>query len=478
MKSFVNFLRESERDNGRLGFTYDGAQPEGAQVVAEAIGDVSHGVTPEVADRMREAGLYNIDQAMTRMHGRPISRREYQSNLDAARRLVEAAMNGSKRAFVTLQEAMTMSDFSGYFGDILNRSVLANYAETPYTWDQYCYRATLPDFRQAKQFRFDRGSAPLDGPINPDSNQASGSGPNGLEQMSEYPLRKRVSSNYTDQLYKFGARVDFAFEVIVNDDLDALKDTPALLGRAARRTEESRATKLYAASTGPNATFFANGNKNLLNTTNLPDLTTTYGVNNNPRFSWNALAAAMTLLAQQKDLDGQPISIENFVLVYPPQIHATVMSVLNATEVQLNTLGGLTVTNSTTGITSGTRLVSGNFIRSLVTPALNYYLPIVDTTSGTHAWYLIANPNNGRPAMQLSFLRSRPRPELFMKLPNQVAIGEGTIGPGAGVMPGTANVNPMDGDFENDAIDYKIRHFLGGTLLDPLMACASTGADS
>jgi hypothetical protein len=52
------------------------------------------------------------------------------------------------------------------------------------------------------------------------------------------------------------------------------------------------------------------------------------------------------------------------------------------------------------------------------------------------------------------------------------------MGPGAGVMPGTGQSNPMDGDFETDSIMYKIRHVLGGTLLDPIMAVASAGTDS
>jgi hypothetical protein len=65
-----------------------------------------------------------------------------------------------------------------------------------------------------------------------------------------------------------------------------------------------------------------------------------------------------------------------------------------------------------------------------------------------------------------------------MKLPNSVSIGEGRIGPGPGLMPGTTMANPMEGDFETDSIAYKIRHVLGGTLLDPIMAVASTGQGS
>jgi len=41
-----------------------------------------------------------------------------------------------------------------------------------------------------------------------------------------------------------------------------------------------------------------------------------------------------------------------------------------------------------------------------------------------------------------------------------------------------ANTNPLEGDFETDGIDYKVRHFLGGSLLDPVCAVASNGSGS
>lgn len=468
MKPFLNFMRESESDNGRSGFSWD-SNPN----TQEALGDVSQGITPQVAARMSERGGWRTPPA------EPSQR--YMRTLTEARRLLDRAMRGDRRAFLTVQEALTTSDFGVYFGDVLDRSVLANYQETPYTWDMYAERSTISDMRQAKIFRFDRGASPLDGPIVPNSYGASGSGPTGLEQVTEYPLRPRVASQYVDQLYKFGARVDFAMEVIMNDDLDALKDTPALLGRAARRTEESRATKLFASSTGPNATFFSTANKNVVTAAVLPNLSTAYGLNDNPSFSAVALQAAMAVAAQQLDLDGQPISIEDYILVYPPQLKAIVKNVLGAKELWLNQAGGTVIpsgTGATESATSGARLIVANWSSGLVREALNYYLPIVDTTSGTTAWYLFANPKGGRPAMRLSFLRSQQGPRLFMKLPNQVAIGEGMMGPGQGVMPGTANVNPLEGDFETDAIDYKIRLFLGGTLLDPKCAVASDGTNS
>ena len=453
MRDFLSYLRESESDGGRAGATFRGQL-----------------ITSE--NDLRESGFRTAPSD-------PSPR--YQETLEEAQRLFDRVLMGNRRAAFQFQEAMTMSDLPGYFGDIIDRSILANYQETPYTWDLYCERATMMNFTQARIMRFDRGASVLDGPIVPNSYGASGSGPTGLQQITEYPNRKRVMSSYFDQLYKFGARMDFSWETMVNDDLDALKDTPALFGRAARRTEEKRATELFVSSNGPNATFFSNANLNLLNVTVLPNLLTQYGLPNNPPFSITALQAAMNVMANQRDLDGEPISIESWALVYPPSLDVVVKNVLSATEVWANDQGGtigLLGSGATQTGVSLQRLLTANWAKDVVQPAKNYYLPVVNTMSGQTAWYLFANPKNGRPAMRQSFLRSQPMPQIFMKASNSVAIGEGRMGPGAGVMPGAGQSNPMDGDFDTDSIIYKIRHVLGGTLLDPIMAVASTGAGS
>ena len=89
-----------------------------------------------------------------------------------------------------------------------------------------------------------------------------------------------------------------------------------------------------------------------------------------------------------------------------------------------------------------------------------------------------ANPENGRPALEFGRLRGHTTPELFMKLPNSVAIGEGSMGPGPGIMPGSTNMNPMEGDFDTDTLAYKIRHVFGGTTLEPIETVYSNGSGS
>jgi hypothetical protein len=50
-----------------------------------------------------------------------------------------------------------------------------------------------------------------------------------------------------------------------------------------------------------------------------------------------------------------------------------------------------------------------------------------------------------------------------MKNPNKLALGGGTT-------------NPLEGDFESDSMEWRVRHILGGVQVDPRMAIVMVGA--
>jgi hypothetical protein len=360
------------------------------------------------------------------------SRAEYQRKISEAARFLAEIKTG-RRPVYQLREAMTTSDFPYLFGDILDRQVLANYQEAPQTYRNYCKINTVSDFRLVKRFRVDGSEAVLPA----------------VGQQEEYPESKLTDGGYSYQVSKFGRRTPFAWETIINDDLSALEDIPRRYGRAARRSEEKFATTLFSSSSGPLSTLYSAGNKNQVIKTNGAVSA------DNPAFSINGMQDALIVLMSQKDKDGEPIAIESVEVVYPPALHVIVENVLNATQLWLNENGGAT----------NTRLISTNWMKGMLRPDLNYYLPIVDTTHGSTAWYLFASPANGRPALEVGFLRGHETPEIFMKQPNAVRVGGGPI-------------NPTDGDFDTDSVQYKIRHVFGGTQLDPVMTVASTGTGS
>jgi hypothetical protein len=436
---------------------------------------------------VNERGELSINSYRAKMGGNL----RYQRRLHEVAKMTLKAIRGSKRDRLNFEEALSISDFPNLFGDVIDRAVLANYLETPYTWNMVAHPSEVSDFRPVKRFRVDGGTGLLGNTaLNPTANlsgtSAKGAGfdANGnmlpITQGAQYPESSLSDGEYTYRLAKYGARMPFFWETFVDDDLNALKDTPARFGRGARRSEEYFVTKLYAnnvsGTLGPSGFYFySNGNKNIVNAANAGGGFTT----NNPALSLPALQQALVVMMNQLDTTGQPISVEGVTLVVPPALKTVAMNILNADYVWMSDQGGTTINNvAANAITPGQQLHVANWAKNIVRLAINYYLPICDTTHGQTGWYLFANPENGRPALEFGRLRGHVQPELFMKLPNSVAISEGGMGPGPGISPGTTNMNPLEGDFDTDSINYKIRHVLGGVVVDPIMTVFSNGSGS
>lgn len=350
----------------------------------------------------------------------------YQAQLAEAARLIADVYKG-RRPMHYLQEAMTTSDFPYLFGDILDRQVLAAYREYPTTWQNYIKRGRVRDFRTVKRFSV-YGADQVLGSV--------------VGQKGEYPYEEiNENTPYSYAVAKYGRKIRFAWETMINDDLDALKDQPERLGRAARRSEEKFATQLFVDASGPHASFYTVGNKNI--------------VTGNPALSVAGLQTAMEILSQQTDENGEPIVIDTVELVYAPTLEVTVQNILNAITIEATEKGG----------TAARKLTIQNWMKTTFRPNKNPYIPIVaSTANGNTSWFLFANPDNGRPAAEMGFLLGHEEPEVFMKTPNQTRVGGGA--------------DAMDGDFETDAIEHKVRHVFGGTRMDPKMTVGSNGSGS
>ncbi len=360
----------------------------------------------------------------------------YQRRLGAFMGLYQRVVEGDRRAALAFQEAMSTSDFSGLFGDIIDRQVLAAYQTRPVQWPSMAKRGRVRDFRSVKRYTLDGGEATL----------------NKVKELAPYKVRDVATGSFDYAVAKYGDQIAISWETVINDDLDALSDLPVRLGNAARRTEERFAAELFTTSSGPNGTFFATGNRNIINTTVIGSTVTP-----NPPLSIAGLQQAMQVMGQQKDTDGGPIYVEGVVLVVPPALEVAANNIVNATEILAATGGGDGTGNDQLRVT--------NWMRNRVTVVVNPWLPIINTTSGNTAWYLFAAPGVGRPAMEIGFLMGHETPELWVKSPNAVRVGGGAV-------------DPLEGDFEHDAIQYRVRHVLGGTLMDPKSAVASTGTGS
>lgn len=327
---------------------------------------------------------------------------------------------------VTVREAMTVSDFPYLLGDVLDRMMLARYREQPQTWRQYMkVSRSLRDFRKVERLTMDGLESTYD--ETPEEGEV------------QYGSLSEDKKSYSPAKYTKAAKL--SFEAIVNDDLSAFDDIPDRLGRGGRRTLHKFTTGLYVDANGPHASFFTSGNGNLLS--------------GNPAFSIAGLQAALTHFLTMTDTGGDPIAMEGVTLVYGPALEIPVMNVMNQLTVDVSVDGG-----------DSTRVMRvNNWTSRRVTPVMDPYIPVVaSSANGATSWFLFANPDQGRPAIEVGFLRGFEEPQLYQKLANTTRVGGG--------------IDQMAGDFATMSQEYKGVIAFGGAQMDPKGAVASNGSGS
>lgn len=374
-------------------------------------------------------------------HGR-YSVLEYKKNLAAAVKLVGEVVTGRRNPAI-LKEVMTTDDFPLLFGDILDRQLLAHYTAWPVTWTAYAKRSVLKDFREAKLIPPVFGA---DGPLDI------------VDEVEPYPDASLSEQEpITWRLYKRGRRVPISWETLINDDLNQFTEIPRTLALAARRTEHSAVTELFVDSNGPHDSLYSDDFGNIINTTN--------GSLNgsNPPLSVAGIASGMNVLANMVDESGNPIMREVITLVVPPALEITAKGILNAIQIEDSTtlLGGF----PDAGTNGERRMIVNNWMRDSLRLVVDPYIRTIATTNGNTTWFLFADPNYSRPALQIGFLLGHESPEIWMKSPNAVRVGGGPV-------------SPLSGDFDHDAIEYRVRHVVGATRVDPLATVASNGTGS
>jgi hypothetical protein len=376
----------------------------------------------EIMEQLREENLHpsRFDGPIATQRANP----RYAQKLAEALRLISRAEKGDQFALYTLREVMTTSDFSQITGDVLNRTMLAQYQAYQPIWNRIANPRTVADFRNVRSVVW---------------GELNGILPTVPEQ-TEYPAAAFTDAGDTWSVAKHGIRVPFSWELAINDDLGALRRIPALLGQQARRSEDYLVTDLFAGASGPDGTVYSVGNTNI--------------ITGNPALSIEALQTAFTVLGNMRDAEGNPIMVDSTILVVPPALKVVAENILNATQIMVGT------------DSAAQRLVTNNWMRNSMELVVDPYLPIISSTAnGSTSWYLFANPNNGRPAIDFGRLRGHEEPEIRMKSPDSIRVGGGAI-------------DPFDGDFDTDTIQYRLRHSYGGTIVEEKMTVASNGSGS
>ena len=352
---------------------------------------------------------------------------QYLAKMDEARRLFDKASSGDYRAMADLREALSTSDFPLLFGSVLDRELMAQYEALPSVWSQFARRTTVRDFRAKKLVDLIGGRGILEK----------------VPELDEYPERKPTEGEYSLTVAKRGAIIRLSWEMIVNDDLDSFRRLPQDLAQSAIETEDYVATQLLTDGDGPNAALF---NATAVNgsSTNL--------LSGNPALTTTSLSDALTAISNRRDRDNRPVAINGFALVVPPALEVAARNILGATEIR---------------ITSGSQTtIVGNWLSGKVTLVVDPWLPVVDQgAAAATTWYLVPLPAAQRPAIVVGFLRGHEAPDLRVKSDTGMRVGGGAI-------------PAEDGSFEVDDVAWRVRHVVGGTVVDGFAAAASTGAGS
>lgn len=317
-----------------------------------------------------------------------------------------------------LREALTTSDFPYLFGDVLDRQVLAAYKATEPVWKKFTKLSTNRDFRNSDRYRFSGGDEVLAR----------------VNEKGEYLASARTEARYRLAVLKYGRQFDISWEAMINDDLGALKDTPARFARAALRTEHSIVSNLYV----HNDTLATAGRGNL----SVNPLTIAF------------LETALEWFAAQTDVGGEPIANRAKYLVVPPALELTARQILtSASKMWLEHITRAAHDPPETLYPMPTTNVIANYGLELV---IDPYITTIDATdnplSSVGAWYLFSDPKD-LAALEAAHLRGHERPEICMKASDKVTLGGGAL-------------NPMSGDFATDNVFYRVRVVFGGVTED------------
>ena len=335
--------------------------------------------------------------------------------------LFDRALNGDLHAKADVAESLTTSDFPVLLGQGYQRKVLAAYqAQTP-VWQQYATRTVVPNFKPQRLVQILGGARGL----------------SRVAEATEYPARDLDEALYEFSVEKYGDRIPLTWEMVVNDELGVFRGIDQNLAVAARDTEGTVTASAFfnANRTGLNTQFFKGANGNAPESAPLTRA---------------SLQDAIQALSTKKDEQGNPLVRPNLVLVVPPTLEFQAREILTASEIR-------------TTAADGSVSVSQNPVAGAVSLVVEPNLLLNTGSNAASTWFLLPAPNSARPAIVTGFLAGNETPDLRVKADTGNRAGGGSIA-------------PEQGSFDDDTIQYRVRHVVGAELIDPKFTFVSQGA--
>jgi hypothetical protein len=283
----------------------------------------------------------------------------------------------------------TTASFSYLLGTSMNKRLLKDYQAWPAEWMRFCTIVPIRDFKQQSRVRLGAfGSLPI------------------VAEDSAYTAVSLTDSAATYVPQKRGNLVTVSREVIVNDDLQAIKQIPTKLAVSAAYT---LAEFVYGFLSN-NPTIY---DGSALFTTGAPH--TNLGA---AALSSAAMQSGVTAMREQTNYAGKRLGLRPRYLVVPAELEWTSMVITKS--------AGVPGSNNND-----------------INPMLGYVTPIVSAQlSSTTQWFLLADPREVD-TIEIGFVGGQVNPALFIQ------------------------DSPLLGlNFTQDAVTYKVRQEYGGAVVD------------
>lgn len=329
------------------------------------------------------------------------------------------ALNGDLRAKADVAESLTTSDFPILLGQAYGTKLQAAYQAITPVWQQYATKVTVPNFLPQKLVGVLGGQRGL----------------SRVPEATEYPVWGLQETMTDFRVEKYGDRIPLTWEMVVNDQLGAFRNLDQRLAVEARDTEGVVAASalLKADRSDVNTYFFKTANGNAPQ--NVP-------------LTRDNLQQAIQQLSTKKNELGQTLVRPNLVLVVPPTLEYQARAILTASEIR-TTAGSETV-------------VSTNPVANALPLVVDPNLLLNTNSKAASTWYIVAAPNAVRPSIITGFLAGHEAPDLRVKADT-------------GVRPGGGSIAPEQGSFDDDTIQYRVRHVIGSSAADPTFTFVSRG---
>ncbi len=370
--------------------------------------------------------------------------------LEAAK-LYQGALSGDRRDQHAFAEQISFSDLPTQLTPLIRRTMIDNYTQVPKVWDRFTVKKTVLSIDRDEELMslnfLNQDNIPL-------SNGGEAFVPGSLPSVgpeTKYPKILPQGSSKFLRASVVGEAFGIQWQSIVNSrgmNVSIIDEAVKAFAQHAAAAEDVAATKLLMLG-------------GAINTTAIGGSSSGYGGHNlagDPRIASILDIQAAVRQAQTYFLDGVNVYFDKFALVCAPAQVSNVKQVLSSRSITSVGSTGARAVRYDQVIDLGAEIdVVPN--RFLTAAALG------GATLGATAWFLV--PVGGiKPTLSTNFLEGYETPSYWMKDSNAVTYGSGSDAP------------MLDGDFDSDSIETKVRHVVGASALwtEGIIYSAGTGA--